>query len=536
MAAKPDLALDIEVEDAEGNTKRLPCDSRKASKRPLLQPFSTQRGDGFTTGGVQLNRQILRDYPDIALIDTWRYIGRQGDVAYEGRLHSSPRTNDPQQQITAQLVGWAASYLKSFKIDPLVVDQRFASWQPPSLVRRAGMLLGGLTLSHYSSSSDFEGLRFDGESGQSIPAGAVNELSYDAGPRNAIAKVMYEGTERNTANLEAATLYTDDSDALPSAAAMLLTLDGTLHTATPLTSERFAMLRALAGATHTPAAGSPFARTFEQLAVYGDTGLTTRPQEGEPDGIWLTDLLAWILATYYPKMKLAGRQNTFPVTQADWRDNKSFGYDIIQQLNNLAMWETNVWENRTLHFEPADLTTYDWVFRTDDPGVRVVFQGDSIEDFANGIEITFTGFDGVKQTLYPEDHPELRDDSENNPANRHKEKLYIEKEITWRCSLEEALQIGRAQLKEFNRPKRPGSYQIAGHIQDAARHWHQGWKARNSMTVGILDHPDDEPRLLTATSWDPQSEVLSLTVDAPPKTLEAIVARQELARQAKNLA
>jgi hypothetical protein len=536
MAKKPDLALDIEVEGADGTTERLPCDSQKASKRPLLQPFSTQRGDGFTTGGVQLTREIFKDYPDISLMDTWRYVGRQGDVAYEGRHHSNPRTNDPQQQIGVQLVGWAASYLKAYKIDPLVVDRRFSSWQPPGLARRSYLLEQGATLAHYQQSSDFGGLRFDGESGQTIPQGADAEVIYDAGARNRIAKLMYRGKESNSANVEAPSVYTDVSEDLIGKAATALTLDGTLHTAAITTPQRFAMLRALATATHTPAAGSPLSRTFEQLAAYGDTGLTTRPLEGEPDGIWLSDLLSWILATFYPKMKLAGRQNTFPVTQADWRDNKSFGYDVIQQLNNLAMWETSVFEDRTLHFEPADLTTYDWVFRTDDPGVKVTFQGDSIEDFANGIEITFTGFDGVKQTLYPEDHPELRDDSENNPANRHKEKLYIEKEITWRCSLAEALQIGRAYLKEFNRPKRPGSYQIAGHIQDAARHWHQGWKARNSMTVGILDHPDDEPRLLTATTWDPQSEVLNLTVDAPPKTLEAQVARQELARQANNLA
>lgn len=532
---KPSLALDIEIETPDGPF-RLPSDSRKASKRPIIQPLSSQRGDGYTTGGVVLNRQIFKDYPDIALMDTWRAVGRNGDVAYEGRLHSHPRTNDPVQQIAVQLVGWAASYLKSYKIDPLAVDRRFAGWQPPSLARRSTLLGAGATLAHYRASSDFEGLRFDGEAGQAVPQGAVAEVAYDAGARNAIAKAMYKGTAQNTASVEAFALFTSATDATYPGS-VPLTLDGTLRTATPATPERFAMLRALASAAHTPAAGKPLARTVEHLAVYGNTGLETHAQEGEPDAIQLTDLIAWILAAFYPKMKLAGPHNSFPVAQADWRDNKSFGYDIIQQLNNLAMWETNVWEDRTLHHEPADLTHYDWVFRTDDPGVQVRFQGSSIEDFANGIEITYTDFGGVKQTLYPDDHPELRDDSDTNPANRHGERLWIDKEITWRCSQAEALQIGRANLAEHNRPKRPGSYRISGgYIKDAAGHWHQGWKALKGQTVGILDHIADEPRLITAATWDPQSLALDLTVDAPPQTLEAIVARQEVERQARNIA
>lgn len=532
---KPPLDLDIEVETPDG-VFRLPADSRKASDRPGGLSFSTQRGDGFGPGHAQLSRQIFKDWHDIGLLDTWRMVGRQGDIAYEGRLHSNPRTNDPRQQIDLSLVGWM-TYLKSRKIAPLIVDRRFSGWGEASSARRAVLLGLGRTLTgHYSTSSEFDGVKFDGESGQQIPSGAMAELVYDAGDSNGIAKLMYRGTQQNTTNVQAASLFSDDVPAMDSALSTALTLDDSLRTATPAEALQYAGLQAFATATHTPAAGSPFARTLKYLALYGNHGLTTRSMSGEPDGVYLTDIIEYILSAFYPKLSWAGQENTFPVAQATWHDNPAFGYEVARQLNDLVLWEMNVWEERKLHFEAADLTKYDWQIRTDDPGVSVQFEGASIEEFANGVEVAYTDFYGTNHVLYPPDHDELRDDSESNPANRHGENLWADTSVPWRATEAEALQFGRARLAVLNRPKRPGTYRISGgYVKDGAGHWQPGWKVRSSQTVGILDHPAEEPRLIYATNWDQESLTLTIHTDGLPQTLDAVIGRHELALQARNL-
>jgi Concanavalin A-like lectin/glucanases superfamily/Polysaccharide lyase len=539
---KPPLELDIEVETPDGFF-RLPCDSRKASRRAIVQPFSTQRGDGFTTGGVQLARQILKDYPDIALMDTWRAVGRNGDVAYEGRLASDPRTNDPGQ-ISVQLVGWA-TYLKGRKIDPLIIDRRASSWQGMTNDRKAQLLAAGWSIGNAAAGADPNGLpALVFEIGGNFPKIAIEAL-YDAGSGNRIAEILWERISKSSKGAENPSssfgfyVGVADDDKLTG-----LESSTDQHTAnedidaessyTPSTARRWARMDwELPSAQNDAYTYSTFVRT---PAVIGDHGLTLLGS-GPDAGPAITDVIDYILARFYPKVQRVGPTNIFSVSQADWHDNKAYGYEVIQQLNNLILWETSMREDRQLHIRPADLTRYDWQFRTDDPGVRVVFQGDSIENFANGIEVTYTDFSGTKQTLYPTDHSELRDDSESNPANRHGESLWTDVTIDWPVSEAEALQIARAYLAEFNRPKRPGTYKIGGgYIKDGAGHWHQGWKPKDGETVGIMDLITDEPRLITNTTWDPAGKVLEITVDAPSQLLDAIAARQQIARQSRGLA
>lgn len=541
---QPPLELDVEVETPDG-TFRLPSDSRLASKRPKAIRFSTQRGDGFGPAGCSFSRPIFKDYPDISPLDTWRFVGRNGDIAYEGRLHSSPRGNDPQQQIDVALVGWM-TYLKSRRCAPLIVDRRFSSWAPPSIEERIRQLGLNRSISDASvEQADGLALRWNGSL-----VGGIDPFSgvyFDAGSDQAVGEVYYDISVPNSSGGyaisgdTAATLafYGADDDHATGEIAVGANLRAPVASGylTPSTPKRFFQLSWMYANPGTAGtAGEEFTAMVRAIAAYGTHGLTKRG--GPPGGIWISDIIRYVLATYFPKIEWAGEDNTYPVSQASWHDNPTEGFQLIQQLNDLAFWETNVWEDRKFHYHAADLTKYDWVIDTTDPGVRVMFDGPSIEDFANGAEVTFTDFAGRKRILYPSDHAELRDESDSNPANRHGEDLWTPVEVPWPCFEAEALQFGRAALAEFNRPKRPGRYRIqGGYIRDAAGHWQQGWKPRCSQTLGILNHPDDAPRLITATpNWDQETKTLEITVDAPPKTLDAIVARQMRAREAANLA
>src|SRR4029077_13306558 len=95
--------------------------------------FSTQRGEGFSTATFTLSREIFREYPDLALLNTVRFIGKQGDIAYEGRIQSFPRSSNPQT-ITVQCVGWM-TYLKQKPMSALIIDRRLGGWSEASTQR-----------------------------------------------------------------------------------------------------------------------------------------------------------------------------------------------------------------------------------------------------------------------------------------------------------------------------------------------------------------------------------------------------------------
>jgi hypothetical protein len=69
--------------------------------------MGSQRGDGFADGSYSLARNIWRDYSDLSLYDTHRFVGVDGGIAYEGYLQSEPRSiGDDGHRIALQLQGW----------------------------------------------------------------------------------------------------------------------------------------------------------------------------------------------------------------------------------------------------------------------------------------------------------------------------------------------------------------------------------------------------------------------------------------------
>jgi hypothetical protein len=283
------------------------------------------------------------------------------------------------------------------------------------------------------------------------------------------------------------------------------------------------------------AEGAEYGFRIERPAVFGPHGL---PLQGAPpeQGPVVSDILEHIFTNFTP-LKWAGEtQTTYPVQHA--RFNGEYPYDAAKGLNDLHLFELGVFGNREVSYRPADLTKADWQVRTDDDGVRFSpLQGDSIEGFANGVEVTFTDFSGRTITLYPSDFPELRDESETNPANRAGIQLWKDHTCASPMELADALQEGRAYLAEYNRPKAPGTITIrGGYIQDAEGHWHQGFKVKATQTIALTDHPNDRPRLITSTpSWDQDQKNLVISVDNGFERLTAFLAREAVARQAANL-
>jgi len=534
MSSKPPLELAVEITDASNTRYRWDPGDRDATSVPQNLSFRTKQMDGFADGSIQLSRRIDRDFPDLGLFDSVALVGRDGSVAYEGRVGALPRSMDAGHSVTVQTTGWMA-HARDRTFTEIYVDRDLGAWTTPSRARRAWLITANYT--HYDSSVDVDtsgsqSLRMGFPGAWVAPARPSAEAWYDAGTANRIGKLYYEWARE--ANIDPANtnwawqayLSTTDNH-------VTYAWTGNLQAAGPgsgtLMADRTDYRYGSAALVHAPTpgglAGQEYSLRWYKLAVYGTHGLPTIGTT-EPKGLAASDVIKNIASRFCPKLRTDGVETTtYPIPHLVFKEDTE-PYDAFLQINAHHLWQLAVWENRTLHYGGVDLSDHDWEIRLSDPGVSVDLQGDSTEALANGIVVHFDNVTtGQKERLSPQTYAELRDDSVENPANRHGIERWIQLNLSSPTTAEAALWQGRAALAENNQPKAPGSISITGHVRDRAGHWHPGWKVRAGDTIAITDHPNDRPRMVVETSWEHDSRKLTIAVDQSFKRLDALLDR-----------
>lgn len=536
----PPLELAVEVIDASGVRSRWDPGSAVASDRPLDLSFSTKRGEGFADGSVTLARRIDQDYVDLHLFDDVTFFGADGSVAYEGRIAAQPRSFSQTHSIGVQIAGWM-SHARDRPFTEVYVDRDISAWQEPSRARKVAIVGTNYGYGSFQATRDTAGslpaLEMKISGGWVSPYKPIVEALYDAGgSANGIAYLYYdfEGNANLNATFEAY-VTGGSSDSAPEFTSSDLWAGSTVsgyHTlALP---RRFVTFQLLYPVTPAGADGVDFSLFVRNLAVYGAHGLT-RIGDG-PAGFAASDVIKNIASRFCPKLNTDGvKDTTWPIPHLAFKDQTD-PYDAFLAVNAYHLWELGVWENKTLTYGPADRLDYDWDVRLSDKGVQVELQGDSTEDLANGIVVDFTDVTtGAKNTLTPVNTPDLNDLDPNNPVNEHGLTRWTKLGLSSPTTAAAAIQIGRSALTEFNAPKAPGTITVTGHLRDRAGHWQQGWKVRAGDTVAVTDHPVDNPRLITETSWNNESKQVTITVDSAAKRLDAVLDRIGLALTAQGL-
>jgi hypothetical protein len=551
---KPPLGLHAEITDANENSYRWDANARRAQDRPAGINFSTKLGDGFDQAGCSLPRRVDRDYPDLNLLDDLRLVGDDDFIAYEGQVGDLPRSmNSDGQAISVAAQGYM-NYARRRTFDPLYIDCDLSGWGEPSTQRRANSEAANLKYMGDAS----VGSQDSGNLGPAIihhfarlattsgggPFALVESFYYGGGV--ALGKLRYDfnvisggaGAGGNADFDQYAILTDNDLDNISHD--LSIDYNDVSYPGGPFTnqtvtataeSRRYAMFYFLYKGTFT--GDGTWSCAWTNPKVIGRHRLIE--QGTWPNiGFYASDMLRHSASLYAPKLSLDGVQNTtYPITHVP-RGEKTPA-DFWLWLNGYHLWKLGVWENRTLTFEPFDFSEPDWEVRIGDPNISVSPTGDSISSTANGIVVNYTDFAGVTHRISPDTNPDLADTDPSLPANAHDEDDWTSITLSAPCLLADALQIGRAALAEFNRPKFPSTIVVQGHIQDPGGHWAQGWRVRAGQTVSIADHPNPLPRLITSTTWDQDSKTLTITTDNALNRVEAIQARQENALHAAGL-
>jgi len=541
---KPPLALHAELVYPDGTTTRWDSDAKEAANQPVGITFRTQRYTGFADAQLTLNRRIDQDYPDLRLLDGLNLIGYDGSVAYEGWLGSMPRSLQTGPQISLQAGGWM-THAKDEPFVEVYVDRDLSKWVAPAMGFVAGVLGENFSYGSNGQLLDEAGnpaVELNIQGSWASPFRPVAEAWWLPQPGIKLGAIYYFFTEGNPKTMSEGDanwnihvwLASDDKrtelditpNLWPGAKAGYLENTGT-RTA--------AAIQLYYGSTPGGSEGASYFAHFTKLAVYGDHGLVGHKEAGDPAGFTVSQMIANIAQRFAPKLDTSGiQETTFVVPHASFL-SETLPYDAFQTLNAFHRWELAVYEGRKLLYYPIDLNDWDWQVRTTDKGVTVNLQGDDSEHLCNGVTVRYTDLaTGYETRLSPDDFPELKDESPDNPYNIAGRKGYQTMTISVPTTREGAIQMGRTFLAEFNQPASPGTITVAGHIQDRAGHWQQGWKVRAGDRLVIADQPNDRVRVVGETSWDHDSKQLTISVDGSLKRLDAVLARLGVAIEASN--
>lgn len=540
-----DLDLLIAVTDADGNTSILDSQASNPRNRPQAIQFSTQLQSGFTTASWGLRHPIDRDRTDINLLDPVKIIGTNGDIAYEGYVAAMPRsTDDIGHSLDITTAGWI-SHMTDEAFTMPFIDRDLSQWGEMSVSQRIALTAAGYNPDggNLSTAPDSAGKPGLLSSRPGVLNKPINRFVYDAGPNNLVAK-MYVGTQTlvvlgsGDANLEVYALFWSDDNGANQLSSGDVKASTFLAPDISSTPRRYAVMDWRYNSTAGGSAGVDYGVRWQDVRIIGDHGVPLIAEEGGtfPAGIAASDVLEWLIANCCPLLNTNGvQQTTYPIGHLAFK-GRTKPYDAALKVNAFHQWHMAVWEDRTVHYGPIDLTDWDWEIRHDEVGSQIGLQGDSVEGLRNGIVVQYTDVTtGHPGELLPADHEELRDDDLSNPANLHGRRMYGEPlVIPYPVTAANALELGRRQLLQDSAPKAPGSFTIRDRVRDRSGKWQPAWKVRAGDRIRLTSSVSlsDRPRLIHETSYAHDARAVTIAVDSTMRTMDAYIERQQTALQA----
>lgn len=545
----PPLGLSVNLTDANGVVTRLGPEDTNPEDIPTGITWRTAR-DGFGDASMTLSRRIDRDYIDVSLLDEVEIVGADGTTAYEGRIGAAPRSFDGSHCVSLQFAGWI-SHAKDRQFTEIYVDRDLSQWREPGRGRIVNIVASnfeqpGPPTVLFDATSGLQALVVRHEDVWAAPYQPLSETWYDAGTSNRIGRIYYDITNvgaASTANASWDLVVRTSTDDIFSSVPVS---SGDIWASVPIASSitdtaglgRYAAISFFYGATPGGGAGNVLSVHVRNLTVYGSHGLTLRGTD--PSGVYASDVMQNVISRLCPKLNTSGVQpTTFAIPHLVFRD-LTYPYDVMLEVNKYHLWDFAVWEDKTLYYQPVDLTDYDWEIRLDDHDypATVSLQGDSVQDLANGVVVQYTNVaTGTQETLLPTDYTELQDASVDNPFTLHGYQSWKPYQVTVPTTQEAALQLGRTALAEFNQPQAPGSITIGPHIRDRAGHPQQAWKVRAGQRVAITSSTSlsDRPRMISEASYSHDDRKVTISLDGGVKRLDAVVDRLSVALQAAGL-
>jgi len=545
----PPSPLELSIEVTATSGARFQWDANQpATSRPQGFSFRTKLGEGFSDATLSLPRRVDGDYPDLGLLNDVTVTGGDGSIAYEGRISAMPRQLDETYSIGVNMTGYMAN-ARDRQFTEIFVDRDTSAWGQPSLTRKVALTGANIVPHDMEQSTDpvsqTAAVTTLVEGAWTSPFAPYSEAWYDAGPNLKIGQVVFSWKRESSAiGIIApwawqAYLSSDDNATVTVASANLVGSGPGVGQSIVAGSGsyRYSFFQLRYGSTPAGADGARYAIVWYKPAVYGAHGVTLRTGDpGEPQGLYASDVIINIAQRFCPQLNTSGVEQTFYAIPHLVFKDLTDPYDAFLEVNKYHLWHLGVWDNRTLTYRPHNLEVATWDVRTDDPGTTFDWQGPSTDTLFNGIVVSYTDLlTGIGNILLPSSFPQLEDTADENPWNLAGIDRWDKIELSSPTLQSQALEIGRAALAERNRPKTPGQITLRGFVKDMSGIEQPVWKVRAGDTISLTNFPNDAPRLIHETDYNDDQKSVTLSIDGPPMTLDALFDRQSVALTAANL-
>ena len=537
--AKPRKTLSVRVTTATGESYRWAPDEWDYLNIPQSLSFSTAMPGGFDTLSVVLPRRIDRDYPDLNLLDNIEVLGAGNQVAWEGRVVQLPRSLDEVFSITVGAVGWSSHLMDDPSFREIYVDRELGNWKMLPTAAHS-IALRGASLAPVTANIAADpatGLPTIELVAEGNWAGITPIVYpyYDAGPGLKIAKVYADWTLTTSEKWNWKYIAGDDGDFTGANVHESATLAGGPFSGHGLYSGSAGAQRCFGWKwwyTESTAglAGAQYVASLRKLAVFGNHGLPLIGPEAEL-GVSASSVIEDVLHRAAPLLQVDSdsiEETTFPIPQLAFKEATT-AHEVIEKVNAYHLWEWGVFEDRKFFFREPNSERLCWEARLSD-GAKLDLEGTQVADIYNGVVVQFSDASGESKTAGPigsgcdYEDGRLEDSSSTNVINEHGiPRKWAVLSLSIATTNVGAIQIGQIYLGEKRLPQRRGTMTLTGYGFHPTAGPLPVWRLRAGDWVRVGDHPADEPRRIIATSYDADSDTISLTLDNTSQKIDAII-------------
>ena len=522
-------ATQITAVSTSGYRYRWAKDEAEAANVPSGLRYGTSMPGGSDTLNATLPRDPDRSYPDQGLLAELQ-VSRDGGRTQTYRLEETPKVSGDQMAVEPAARGHRAALEDRSDVRALFVDRDLGRWQSMSRARRIALLSGS-----YDALGDFS-VAVDVATG--LPALMLTVTSpwtndiftaawYDAGDGGRMGSIYYDWTLTGSTSASwTGRIDGKDDDAGGGSAAGTDVLTGGssgTRTETAVAGKRYAEAR-----LDFPTAVSTnveFIWALRKLAVFGNHGLTA--QGTAPGGFYTGPMLQWLIENETSLSVGTIDNGTFLHPHAAYLDpQRSLG--IVENLTRYEpLYDWMVYGNE-LSFRRRGTYGKRWRARVGPSGLRGAGQqiGRLWNQIAVRVQDPLYGevIVGPTGSGYANTSADLIDTDPDNPANQagitRRDLLDIGE-----GTIEGATEVGRRFLEETKRLDNSGQCTLTGFVEDDAGILWPVDEVQAGDEISFTDSADTSWRFVSTTSYDEDSRTNQLSIDAPARTLEALLSR-----------
>jgi hypothetical protein len=537
---KPPLWLAVDAAPPGGGHHRWGHDEPDPANVPSAIRFSSSVPGGFETAEVLVPRKPGLDYSDLERLTNLRYVGAGGEVAWEGRLERAPRVSGDQMAVTPSAVGWQAHFEDNKTASAIYRDIDLSRWGPPSVARRLAVLATRRFDGEGAVAPDVvngePALRTTLQGGWAPGANPLSESWYDAGSANRLGAVRY-GWKKSSTIREADPAWTwqvslddtDDASGTADTSGNLLAAGPGAGTVAATAERRWARVQLF----YTNAGAGAGDDTFDVAwtpAVYGDHGLTLYGTE--PDaGFLASNIMAHAISRWAPLIRFTTgaygtlRPSSYVIQHLVFLDPTTVG-EIVRQANRFHLDDWAVWENKTFWYPNVGRR---WRVRSGPAKLRET--GPQIDRLFTDVLVRYPDVDGTTRTVGPPgsgadvEDVALHDDDPENPATKAGIVRTATLDMPDTSVSGAAIEVGRRFLEQTKLLDGSGEAELVGTAIDDRGVERPAWQVRAGDEIAVVDASFTGYRKIVRADYNHDTRTMSVSLDAPPDAMEALLAR-----------